>query len=384
MNVGGFPGAHSNGFSKEFGKLVRAIDYQNSDYVRLIADDIRVPAPEAYRKQFPALNYKTIPAPFGVNWILWTGSLYAAISDSHFSTSTDLVTWTTPVALPAIASTSRWVKLGYNGSQFVIASEDNSYSAPSGNVYTAYSTTGASWTAGTTITGLGSGFSISPIYWDGVVWVFSGVGGGNQNGIIRSTNGSTWAIVAGTENTTFTSLAVGPTKMIAKLADFSNGTLVSTNNGATWARSALPFFSISYDNGKFIIATDNTVITSADSITWENCFALGDVNYVTSVNYLIDAGNYYAGVSRANNTLFLWRKGLRYGSAVYELFNNPGVSISHVMYANGMLIMFGGEASYSGQQLPVQAKIIVAAIDDSLMQIPRNRVLNPNVYMKVK
>ena len=411
MNKGVYSGAGSKPVVG-FGKTTYGIDYQNKDYVPVLGQKTYVAnAPADLKKAFPKITLRQWFTPFIVVDIIWTGTVWAAIGKTQFSTTTDFVTWTTPVTLPANTGYS-WCKLGYNGSQYVVIGVTKNKTSPfiavGTNIYTAYSSTGATWSAGTTLSGYcaSSGAFVSNLIWDGTAWVASIMQRDpNQTdfgGLIRSTNGSTWATVSNYNGFDMRYVSGNSSMLVAVMAPTYTA-IKSTDHGATWSLYGYvvqphPF---SYTGGQWVVSRPNgKLVTSANGTTWTGVCNPGNVDdnsmqacvfspVVAFGNYWLRAYATFQGTNSYGDTNTYGYNLLSVNSSpdlvpvVYEFEDIPLI-LNGVYAANNRAFMYSrGCDDDDGFTNPFIAEVI---IDPNFMQVPAINWGNhaTNLYMKVK
>lgn len=274
MNEGLNSGA-SRKSKRHVGVIETSLEEANADYIRynqVTNQDVGL------SRRFPLLTMVNRVTPFYVRDIIWTGSIWVAISPTHSSTSTDLINWTVPVSLPANGTVNQWAVLSWNGSMLVAVSEGryDTMLSSDGWIYTAYSTdSGATWSSGTSfnLSSIPAAFPTTRPVWTGSAWLFMT---SFVTGIFRSTDGINW-----TRNDTSIFDTAGAA-YIAPLATNGSGTVIaqsispilyrSTDHGLTWNRLVIAGGLLSYDSAssKFVlISTDGLgVSTSSDGLTW--------------------------------------------------------------------------------------------------------------------
>ena len=251
---------------------------------------------------------RAVPLTPYVKDLVWTGAVWAAISATQFSTSADLITWTAPVTLPNIGSANVWSSMSWNGSQFVAVSA----SVPDfgdGFIYTAYSSTGASWSLGTSFN-IGGVFAtnlmaLKPV-WTGAAWLFTGIG---FTGVVRSTDGINWSRLLTTSLTYGDSsgnlVSNGSGIAVLSLPIVTMGAMWTNDHGVTWTMIRLSTGFMSYDpiRAKFIAFQQgsNHMALSDDALTWSRCPATdtGSIASIASIN------NYYVYVVDVNKPIVI-------------------------------------------------------------------------------
>jgi hypothetical protein len=411
MNKGVFAGAGARPIVG-FGKLTYGIDYQNKDYAPVMGQKTYVTnAPADLKRIYPKITLKQHFTPFLVVDIIWTGSLWAAISATQFSTTTDFITWSSPVTLPANTGYV-WRMLGYNGSQYVVIGTAIGKRSPfdtlGASVYTAYSTAGTTWTAGSTLTGFcaSTGALISALLWDGTAWIASIMQHDSYQtdygGMIRSTNGSTWTTVfsgrdvkhvSGTSSLLLATTVPGTTEIYK-----------STDHGVTWTRagyasSAHPFC---YVNSTWVVSTRNgRLMSSANGTSWTGTFNLAagdDDNILACANSpVMSLGSYwlrafvnisarsgYDDVPCQGENLLSVSAGLDQVPVVYDFYEVPMI-LNGVYAANSRAFMY---TKYSADDEFMTAPFIgEVIIDPSTMQVPLitwDLLTANNLYVKVR
>lgn len=399
MNFGLKAGAERKRVDNEFGKIVRGVDFQHPDYEPVLLTKNRVKnAPLLQRTLYPAVHLTTYPTPFVIARMLWTGSLWAAIGEGQFSTTTDLQTWTTPVVLPVNAN-STWATLGYNGSQYVIISEDVAGQL-TGNIYTAYSTTGASWSAGNTLSGYTGGEynGLHNIHWDGTAYIAASQT--KDVGFLRSTTGTTWAVATGTTGLRSNGLAVSSTKMISVGNNYD--AIVSTDHGATWSSVnsiARQAGNVSYVNNRFLCYSRAGFITSTDASSWSYLrtnflirYDLQDASLGDSASAPVYYKGYYVAIPswsgvQYTNSIALFAENYPYELPAFYTFAEETFTFYRMAANSSSLVVYpGGQPTLSNIKFGNVAKLGVITIDPSEMEIPRYRFPYgaPGQFVKVR
>lgn len=206
--------------------------------------------------------------------------------------SSDFATWTRKGQVPFYANTATEQIRKYvvaNGKYFAL-----------GNLGTIFvSTDLISWSIGSSG---GSGF-INDLAWSGSYYVAVGV-----NVIARSSDSTTWAVVDSTARTNSVVASNGAGKVVVG-ANTTQGTYISSDNGATWANTVTAtatsgtFLScaLTYLNSQWQYINQSLVsYTSSDGTNWSTTGA----NVPAIISSLTYTGTYWFAVARSTNAIY--------------------------------------------------------------------------------
>lgn len=205
-------------------------------------------------------------APLSLGCIAWNGSIYVVCSENGFVTSTDGITWTYQASVGATASILLWT-----GSQFVGFGNDILLASPDGLAWTA-----VPWAPSTTT-------QVTSVAWSGSLYVLAG-----SAGLLTSSDAITWTS-AGVPAAVWVTWN-GHQFVAADGASPSN--VYTSADGAVWVKHALPFTlsggstylgppyqpSLIWSGSQFFAQACNTnsaaatqacdIFTSADGVSW--------------------------------------------------------------------------------------------------------------------
>lgn len=314
MNEGLF-GFHKRD-KRHLGSVIAGVDVRDPDYANLSNCPVIENASPQLKRRFPKLTFTEYTTPFYVRSIVWAGTKWVAIGHTQSSTSTDLVTWTTPVNLPAKGSGNTWAQIGWNGSQLVVVSEPYPVLG-STTTYTGYSSdVGASWSSGSTITLASNGQPTNKIAWTGSAWLFTIR---TETGVFRSTDGINWSKVNAAQfgPQAFGVITNGSGTAFLTTQNADPMCAYSTDHGATWSFRRGPGMTMVYDPyiSKFVMQNSYASInpgisTSSDGLTWSVSAPLASSSFVPTIEAgkLAATSSYYVHLIGSNTVIYLRSK----------------------------------------------------------------------------